>query len=198
MTNIPHTFDPSILREYDIRGTVGETLKEADCYNVGRAFGTVLRRKGFKTVAVGFDGRQSSPVFSNEVIRGLNDCGLDVENIGVGPTPMVYFAMKSRGIDAAVGVTGSHSPINYKGIKMALKSGPFYGKDIQEIGRLAAAGDYESGSGKTVKVDVQDAYVDRLLKDYTGPKNLTVAWDNGNGAAGEILRRLVKKMPGKH
>lgn len=198
MKTTPHTFDPSILREYDIRGTVGNTLREADCYNVGRAFGTMLRRKGAKTVVVGFDGRESSPSFSNEVIRGLNECDLDVENIGVGPTPMVYFAMKSRGTDAAVVVTGSHSPVNYNGIKMALKSGPFYGESIQEIGRLAAAADYEQGSGKTVKVDVRDAYVDRLVKDYTGPKNLTVAWDNGNGAAGEILRRLVKKLPGKH
>ena len=193
-----HGFDAGILREYDIRGLVGKTLKEADCYFVGRAFGTMLRRRGGKTVAVGFDGRESSPSFSNEVIRGLNDCGLDVENVGLGPTPMVYFTMKSRGLDAAVVITGSHSPLAYNGIKMALKAGPFYGPSIQEIGRLAAAGDFEKGSGKTVSIDIQDTYVDRLLKDYTGPKNLTVAWDNGNGAAGEILRRLVKKLPGKH
>jgi phosphomannomutase len=198
MSNASHIFDASILREYDIRGTVGETLKEADCYNVGRAFGTVLRRKGLKTVIVGFDGRKSSPAFSSEVIRGLNACGLDVENIGVGPTPMAYFAMKSRGSDAAIAVTGSHSPVNYNGIKMALATGPFYGEAIQELGRIAAAGDYESGQGKTAQVDVRDAYVDRLLQDYTGPKDLTVAWDNGNGAAGDILRRLTKKLPGKH
>ncbi len=198
MTNTPHTFDASILREYDIRGTIGETLKEIDCINVGRAFGTVLKRKGFKTVVVGYDGRQSSSTFANEVIRGLNACGLDVENIGLGPTPMVYFAMKSRGLDAAVAVTGSHSPVNYNGIKMALKTGPFYGEAIQELGKLAAKGDYEDGAGKTVAVDVRDAYVDRMLEDYSGPKDLTVAWDNGNGAAGEIIRRLTKKLPGKH
>ena len=198
MTNKPHTFDPSILREYDIRGTVGETLKEADCYNVGRAFGTFLKRKGAKTVAVGFDGRASSVSFSNEAIRGLNECGLDVENVGVGPTPMVYFAMKSRGLDAAVVITGSHSPVNYNGIKMALKESSFYGTQIQELGQMAAKADYDNGSGKTVTVDVRDAYVDRMVQDYTGPKDLTVAWDNGNGAAGEILRRLVKKLPGKH
>ncbi len=198
MTNTPRTFDASILREYDIRGTIGETLKEIDCYNVGRAFGTVLKRKGFKTVVVGYDGRQSSPSFAGEVIRGLNACGLDVENIGLGPTPMVYFAMKSRGIDAAVAVTGSHSPDNYNGIKMALKTGPFYGAAIQELGALAAKADYEDGRGKTVEADVRDAYVDRMLEDYSGPKDLTVAWDNGNGAAGEIIRRLTKKLPGKH
>ncbi len=193
-----HTFDKSILREYDIRGTVGNTLKETDCYFVGRAFGTLVKRRGGKKVVVGFDGRKSSPAFSDNVIRGLNDCGLDVENIGLGPTPMVYYAMKSRGLDAAVMVTGSHSPITYNGIKMAYQDGPFYGDMVQEIGRLAARGDFESGAGKTVSVDVQDAYVDRLLQDYTGPKDLRVAWDNGNGAAGEIIRRLTKKLPGKH
>ncbi len=193
-----HHFNPGILREYDIRGIVGDTLKEKDCYFTGRAFGTVLRRQGAKTVAVGFDGRKSSPTFCNEVIRGLNMCGLNVENVGIGPTPMVYFAMKSRNLDAAVVVTGSHGPVSSNGIKMALKSGPFYGQAIQNIDRLAALGDFEQGNGKTVSVDIQDAYVDRLLKDYTGSKDLTVAWDNGNGAAGEILRRLTKKLQGKH
>ncbi|MFH1158823.1 MAG: phosphomannomutase/phosphoglucomutase [Pseudomonadota bacterium] len=193
-----HRFAPVILREYDMRGVVGDTLKEADCYFAGRAFGTELRRRGAKTAAAGFDGRKSSPSFCNEVIRGLNACGIDVENVGLGPTPMVYFAMKSRGLDAAVVVTGSHGPVSTNGIKMALKSGPFYGSAIQDIGLLAARGDFEQGNGKTVSVDVQDAYVDRLLKDYTGFRNLTVAWDNGNGAAGEILRRLTRKLPGKH
>lgn len=194
-----HSFHQSILREYDIRGTVGDTLKEADCYFVGRAFGTVLvRQHKAKTVAVGFDGRESSPVFADNIIRGLNECGLDVENIGLGPTPMAYFAMKSRGMDAAVQITGSHSPLSYNGIKMALKGGSFYGAMIQELGKIAASGDFANGQGKTVKTDVQDAYVDRLVKDYTGPKDLTVVWDNGNGAAGEILRRMVKKLPGTH
>jgi phosphomannomutase len=193
-----HIFDASILREYDIRGTVGDTLQEEDCYFTGRAFGTVVKRGGGRSVSVGFDGRVSSPVFADAVIQGLTDCGLDVENIGLGPTPMVYFAMKSRRLDAGVMVTGSHSPLAYNGIKMALKQGPFYGDMVQELGRIAARGDFESGQGSTVSVDVQDAYVARLLHDYSGLEDLTVAWDNGNGAAGEILRRLVKKLPGKH
>jgi phosphomannomutase len=106
--------------------------------------------------------------------------------------------MKSRKKDAAVVVTGSHSPLAYNGIKMAFYDGPFYGDRVQEIGRLAAAGDFETGQGKVEKVDVRDAYVDRLVQDYTGPRDLTVAWDNGNGAAGEIIRRLTRKLPGKH
>lgn len=193
-----HTFDKSILREYDIRGTVGKTLTDKDCYFVGRAFGTMVKRRGGKTVAVGFDGRESSPSFSENVVKGLIDSGLDVENVGLGPTPMVYFAMKSRKKDAAVIVTGSHSPLAYNGIKMAYYDGPFYGAMVQEIGKIANAGDFETGQGRVETIDVQDAYVERLLQDYTGPRDLTVAWDNGNGAAGEIVRRLTKKMPGKH
>jgi len=193
-----HVINPGILREYDIRGTVGDTLRDEDCYFIGRAFGTMVKRRGGKKVVVGYDGRESSPSFSANVMRGLTDCGLDVENIGLGPTPMVYFAMKTRGMDAAVVVTGSHSPLSYNGIKMAYQSGPFYGPMVQEIGKIAAAGDFESGAGQMTEADVQDAYVDRMLADYQGTRDLSIAWDCGNGATGEIIRRLVKKMPGKH
>lgn len=190
---------PSILREYDIRGTVGNTLNDEDCYFIGRAFGSMLRRtQDGKIAAVGYDGRESSPSFAKYVIRGLTDCGIDVENIGVGPTPMAYFAMKSRNLDAAVIITGSHSPLSYNGVKMTYKSGPFFGAMVQEIGKLCAAGDFETGKGSARQVDVQDAYVERMLQDYAGPRKLKVAWDIGNGAAGEIIRRLVRKLPGEH
>src|SRR5690606_7179503 len=122
----------------------------------GRAFGTLVARRGGKTVAVGFDGRASSPLFAESAMRGLADCGLDVQNVGLGPTPMVYYTMKSRKLDAAVMVTGSHSPLSYNGIKMAYLSGPFYGDMVQEIGRLAAAGDFENGAGSVAAQDVQD------------------------------------------
>lgn len=198
MSDAPHQFDKSILREYDIRGKVGLSLREEDCYYVGRAFGTLLRRRGGKTVALGYDGRESSPSFSNAVARGLNDCGIDVENIGVGPTPMVYYAMVKRGKDAAVIVTGSHSPLSDNGIKMAWRDGPFYGDAVQEIGRLCAKGDFEKGEGAHTQFDFLDIYVDRLLQEWRGGRELTVGWDNGNGAAGEVLRRLTAKLPGKH
>lgn len=193
-----HVIHPGILREYDIRGTVGDTLREEDCYFIGRAFGTLVKRRGGKKVSVAYDGRESSPAFSANVMRGLTDCGLDVENVGLGPTPMGYFAMKTRGADAAVVVTGSHSPLSYNGIKMAYSTGPFYGAMVQEIGKLAAAGDFETGQGKVTEADVQDAYVARMMQDYQGTRDLSIAWDCGNGATGEIIRRLVKKLPGKH
>ncbi|MDD9901831.1 MAG: phosphomannomutase/phosphoglucomutase [Alphaproteobacteria bacterium] len=194
----PHVFDSSILRQYDIRGLIGKTLTETDCYYVGRAFGTVLKRAGGKTAVVGFDGRETSPVFAQNVRQGLADCGIDVTDIGLAPTPMVYFAMKSVPYDAGLVITGSHTPKEYNGIKIARYTGPVYGDMVQDLGRIAAAADFESGSGPMHQADVQDKYVARMLEDYHGTRPLKVAWDNGNGAGGEILRRLVKKLPGEH
>lgn len=196
--SLTHKFDPSILREYDIRGLVGKTLNEADAYALGRALGTLIKRKVGSRACVGYDGRLSSPVFAGLLGDGLMDCGINVEHIGLGPTPMLYFAVKDRMADAGVMITGSHNPAEYNGFKIALQSGPFYGDMIQEIGRIAAAGDYETGQGVSNVIDLQDTYVTRLMKDYDGGKPLKIVWDNGNGAAGEILRRLCAQLPGEH
>ncbi len=193
-----HTFDPVILREYDIRGEVGKNLSARDAFALGQGFGTFLRRKNGTRMCVGFDGRTTSPELSNELIRGLNSAGIDVENIGLGPTPMLYFAVKDRKADAGIMVTGSHNPSHYNGFKMTLYKEPVFGEVIQHIGDIVANGEFQTGQGKTTTIDIRDAYVERLMKDYTGTRPLTIAWDNGNGAAGDILRRLIKKIPGQH
>jgi phosphomannomutase len=198
-----YSFDPTILREYDIRGQIGINLSEDDAYALGLAFGTYVGRitpKAKKTgrICVGYDGRNSSPALSKALIKGLNDSGYDTENVGLGPTPMLYFAVKNSTADAGIMVTGSHNPSDYNGFKMALQSGPVFGEKIQEIGKIAAAGDFASGAGQNKDTDIKDIYIERLLKDFTGKRPLTIAWDAGNGAAGEILRRLTKKLPGKH
>jgi phosphomannomutase len=95
-------------------------------------------------------------------------------------------------------ITGSHNPPDYNGFKMTLAKDPVYGEAVQELGRIAAAGDFEAGEGKVKQIDIQDAYVERLARDWNGKKNLKVIWDCGNGAAGEIVRRLIKKLPGEH
>jgi phosphomannomutase len=193
-----HKFHPTVLREYDIRGLVGDTLTEADAEAVGKAFGTVVVRGGGKTVCVGYDGRTSSPALEAAMTAGLKSTGLHVVRVGLGPTPMLYFATRDREADAGVMITGSHNPPEYNGIKMMLGKGPFYGAMIQNLGTIAAAGDFAEGVGTDETVDIQDAYVDRLLRDYDGPRDLKVAWDAGNGSSGEILRRLVAKLPGTH
>ncbi len=195
----PHKFDAEILREYDIRGQIGKNLTPLDAYAVGCAFGTLVRRKGGSRVCVGYDGRASSPVFAKAVINGLIAMGLEVENIGLGPTPMLYFAVKDHMADGGVMITGSHNPSDYNGFKMTLQKGPVYGEAVQELGRIAAEADFELKDGGSAReIDIQDAYVDRLLRDYTGTRDLKVAWDCGNGAGGEIVRRLTKKLPGEH
>jgi len=194
----PHKFNPEILREYDIRGQVGKTLSPADAFAVGLSFGTFLKRQGGSRACVGFDGRASSPVLAKAVINGLTLTGIDVESIGLGPTPMLYFAVKDRMTDGGIMITGSHNPSDYNGFKMTTQKGPVFGEAVQELGRLAAAGDYESGEGSVREIDIQDTYVERLLRDYAGEKALKVAWDCGNGAAGEIVRRLTAKLPGEH
>src|SRR5262249_50901503 len=160
----------SVLREYDIRGIVGKTLGPADAKAIGQAYGTMVKAKGGKLVALGFDGRLSSPELAAALAEGLTSTGIDVKRVGLGPTPRLYFAIKHLHTDAGIMVTGSHNPPDYNGFKMALSSGPVYGDAILEIGRIAAAGSYATGQGKVEDLDIRDAYVDRLVKDYEGPK----------------------------
>jgi len=197
-----HNFDPTVLREYDIRGIVGETLNEVDAFALGCAFGTKIRRDGgLKNkgrVCVGYDGRTSSIPFSEQLIAGLLSTGCDVENVGLGPTPMLYFAVKDRKADGGIMITGSHNPSEYNGFKMTLQNAPIFGDAIAELGDIASNGDFETGAGELTTPDIQDEYVERLLSDLTSDRPLNIVWDNGNGAAGEILRRLTKKLPGTH
>ena len=193
-----HNFDPVALREYDIRGIVGKTLGEADAYAIGRTFGTIVRRDGGKCVAVGYDGRLSSPMLEASLLKGLTESGIDVVRVGLGPTPMLYYAESVLdGVDGGIQITGSHNPADYNGFKMVLRHGPFYGEDIQKLGRMAAAADWESGAGSTTDCDIEDAYVARLARDYPG-RSFRIGWDAGNGAAGRVIEKLTRLLPGEH
>jgi phosphomannomutase len=202
MTAFHHRFDPTVLREYDIRGVVGKTLKPEDAFAIGRCFGSIVVREGGRgRVAVGYDGRLSSPDLEPQLVAGLRACGLEVLRIGLGPTPMLYYAACTLETAGAVMVTGSHNPPDYNGFKMMLGRKPFFGEQIREIGRMAAEGDVvpASAEGSDRRVDVAEDYVARLLRDYDGgERRLRVVWDPGNGAAGEVLKRLVARLPGQH
>ncbi|WP_448586498.1 phosphoglucomutase/phosphomannomutase PgmG [Thermaurantiacus sp.] len=192
-----HRFHPTSLREYDIRGIVGETLAEADAEAVGRGFGTVVRRAGGLRVAVARDGRLSSPDLLEALVRGLRGAGCDVTDIGLGPTPMLYYAVHALQTDGGIMVTGSHNPPSHNGFKMMLRDRPFFGADIRALGQAAAAGDWESGAGALEEARVLERYVDRLVADAEIPA-LRVGWDCGNGATGEAVGRLVQRLPGEH
>jgi len=194
-----HKFQASSLREYDIRGIVGETLNEADAFAIGRVFGSIVAEKGGRKIAVGRDGRLSSPLLEAALIKGLMASGAEVISIGTGPTPMLYFAAFTEPTDGAVMVTGSHNPANYNGFKMLLGKKPFFGKDILNLGARAATGEVvKESEGSLTQKDVSDAYIARLMQDWDGDKKLNIVWDNGNGAAGDVLTKLLKKLPGKH
>ncbi|NMW32784.1 phosphomannomutase/phosphoglucomutase [Altererythrobacter sp. RZ02] len=199
-----HNFDPTVLREYDIRGIIGETLGAEDARAIGRGFATLLTRAGGKTVAVGYDGRTSSTMLEEALVEGLNASGCDAIRVGMGPTPMLYYAAASaEEVDGGIQITGSHNPANYNGFKMVFQGRPFFGEDILTIGRMAAEGDWDNGTGTSEHRDVMDAYIERMLKgldgvDLTAMSGLKIAWDNGNGAAGPALEALAARLPGEH
>ena len=192
-----HQFNPTILREYDIRGIVGDTLTEADAYALGRTYAAIARDEGAHRLAVGRDGRTHSGMLEAALVRGLTEGGMDAILIGMGPSPMLYFATYYLDVDGGLQVTGSHNPADYNGFKLLLKGRSVFGEEIQAIGRRAAAGEWSSGSGSVEEVDIREAYADRLLEGFSG-KPFRIGWDAGNGAAGPILDMLVERLPGQH
>jgi phosphomannomutase len=195
-----HKFDPTSLREYDIRGIVGRTLTTDDAFAIGRCFGSVVARAGGATAAIGYDGRLSSPELSAALSKGLRSSGIEVLNVGLGPTPMLYYAATAMNTGGAIMVTGSHNPPDYNGFKMMLGRKPFFGEQIQQIGVMARDGDVVEETMTTERrVDIAAEYVKRLLVDWDGgDRKLKVVWDNGNGSAGDVLAELVKGLPGEH
>jgi len=195
-----HRFDPTVLREYDIRGVVGRTLHQADAFAIGRCFGSIVAGDGGKTVAVGYDGRLSSPDLEPALVDGLKASGMEVVRIGRGPTPMLYFAATTMETAGAIMVTGSHNPPDYNGFKMMLGRKPFFGEQIRRLGEMAATGSVvPEAAGSDHGADVTHDYVARLASDWDGgDRLLKVIWDNGNGAAGEVLQQLVAGLPGEH
>ncbi|KTE25130.1 MULTISPECIES: phosphomannomutase/phosphoglucomutase [unclassified Sphingopyxis] len=196
-----HIFHASMLREYDIRGVVGDTLSAADAYAIGRSFATLIKRAGGKRIAVGYDGRLSSPMLEAALVEGINAAGIDALRVGLGPTPMLYYAASTEDVDGGIQITGSHNPPDYNGFKMVFQGRPFFGADIQRIGEIAAAGDWEAvdagGEGTSESIDIVDAYVDRLVEGFAGGA-FRIGWDAGNGAAGTVIEKLTARLPGEH
>ncbi len=199
-----HQFHSTVLREYDIRGIIGETLGPDDARAIGRSFGTMLREAGGKTVAVGYDGRVSSPMLEHALVEGLTASGCNVVKIGMSATPMLYYAeASSEEVDGGIQITGSHNPANYNGFKMVFQGRPFFGKDILALGEISAVGQWVDGNGEVSERDILGEYVERLLEGVAGIEggalaDLKVGWDAGNGAAGPALEALAARLPGEH
>lgn len=199
-----YEFDPTVLREYDIRGIIGETLGPDDARAIGRGFATLMRRAGGSRVAVGYDGRVSSPILEHALIEGINASGCDVVAIGMSATPMLYYAEASaEDVDGGIQITGSHNPANYNGFKMVFQGRPFFGEDILTIGKMAAEGDWDDGTGTVESRPILDDYIDCILLGLEGIDTdaldgLRIGWDAGNGAAGPALEALAARLPGEH
>src|SRR6476661_1902962 len=161
-----HQFNPTILREYDIRGIVGDTLTEADAYALGRTFAALAREEGARRLAVGRDGRTHSGMLEAALVRGLTEGGVDAVLTGMGPSPMLYFATHALDVDGGIQVTGSHNPADYNGFKLLLKGRSVFGQEIQALGRRAAQGDWLDGQGSTEEVQIRERYVERLLEGF--------------------------------
>jgi phosphomannomutase len=193
---------PSIFREYDIRGIVGQTLFPADAYKIGSGFARMLAAAGQGKVVIGRDGRLSSPALAEALAAGLLAGGAEVTDIGRGPTPMLYYASHCLAADGAIMVTGSHNPPDHNGFKMMRGNKPFFGEDIKRLGAamagLAVPVLLAPSPGAVRRQSLAEDYAARLLSDFRPGRDLTVVWDPGNGATGEIAAALARRLPGRH
>src|SRR6185436_13332507 len=176
-----------IFREYDIRGVVGKDLTDETVYDLARAIGTFFRKNAATRVSLGRDARESSPRFRDLMIRGLNETGCDVVDVGMVPTPTLYFTLFTEPVDCGVMITGSHNPADNNGFKVCLGNSTIFGEHISEIKRIALSKSFAHGEGKTVERDVVHAYSEYIRSNIRmGPHKLKVVVDAGNGMGGFI------------
>jgi len=184
----------SIFKAYDIRGVVPSTLTEEVALGLGRAFGTVALLQGQSTVAVGRDGRLSGPAISQALIRGLQEAGVAVLDVGMVTTPMLYFAANTL-CQSGIQVTGSHNPRDYNGFKMVLGGRAIYGEDIQALRQMMEAETWALQPGGSVKsVDVFPAYLARIVGDIKLARRIKIVVDSGNGIAGASAPAILRAI----
>ncbi len=202
-----HKFNNSIIRAYDIRGVYGKTLHDIDAFFVAKSFASFLRKNGKSKISVACDGRMSSPALKAQLIKGLLESGLEIIDVGMGPTPMLYFSVYHLECDAGIMITGSHNPKDHNGFKILLKERPFYGDDILNLAKIAADGDFVSGAGSISSFDIEDSYVKRVLADCVlahghvakaAAKKLKIVWDAGNGSAGRAMKKVSQQIHSEH
>lgn len=188
--------DRSIFKAYDIRGIVGKTLTEDVVRSVGEVLGTWAARKGIKTMCVGRDGRLSGPSLSAALMQGIVSAGVNVKDIGMQPTPVLYFATHHFGCGSGVAVTGSHNPSEYNGLKMMLGGLTLFGHEIAAIADAIKAGDVikADAPGTIETVDVTPAYLEKICGNVKLARRMKVAVDCGNGVAGPLAARLFEGL----
>ncbi len=188
------SIDAEIFRAYDIRGIVGETLTTELAYDIGRAIGSEAYFRGEQTVVVGRDGRLSSPDIAAALVRGLKETGRDVKDVGLVPTPVLYFAAQYLGSGSGVMVTGSHNPKNYNGFKIVLGGETLASEAIDSLRKRIESGDVLTGEGNVEEVDVLPDYIERVKSDVQLVRPIKVVVDCGNGVAGVVAPQLLRAL----
>jgi len=185
---------PEIFKAYDIRGIVDRTLTEEAAEQIGKGLGTLGYRKGVKRFVVGRDGRLSGPKLARAIARGLNAAGMDVTDIGVVATPMMYFATHHFRTGSGVMVTGSHNPPEYNGFKMMVAGDTLAAEAIQDLRRLVESKDFATGGGTTGSANIAEDYIERIVSDVKLARPMTIAIDCGNGSPGAYAPRLFRRL----
>jgi len=185
---------PSIFREYDIRGIADQELLDPEVELLGRALGTYLIRHSGRTICLGRDCRLSGDRIHSALLKGLLTSGAQVLDIGVAPTPLLYYSVVHFEASGGVMITGSHNPPESNGIKTVCGSGTLHGEQIQQILKLIQGSDFEGGAGTVKDVDPVTPYVDEIAVQFQFPRRVKVVLDAGNGTAGPVVHRLLKKL----
>ena len=188
------SINPQIFREYDIRGIVGKDLTPESVTNIGKAIGTYIRRGNGKNMVLGRDVRSSSVEFCNILSKALNSTGCNVTDIGMVPTPVLYFALHHFNADGGVMITGSHNPPEFNGFKISQGFHSLYGEKVQELKRLIEANDFEVGIGNTQQQPVLSEYMEKIFSVLEIPRKIKVVVDGGNGCFGIVGPDLLKKL----
>ena len=186
--------NPHIFREYDIRGIVDKDLSDEVVYLLAKGFGTYLRQNQLKKISLGGDVRLSTERFRSVLIKGLNQVGIDVIDIGIVPTPVQYFSMHHLPVEGGIMITGSHNPADYNGFKLSVQNAPIYGAEIQKIREIIESGKFTAGHGQCEKINLIPNYIEYIKQDIKITKKLKVVLDSGNGAASLVAHRLFKEL----
>src|SRR5258707_12051776 len=181
----------TIFREYDIRGIAETELQDSGIQDLGRAVGTYLQRHNGKNINLGRDCRLSSERLRNALMAGLKSSGCHVTDIGVVPTPVLYYSVFHLKADGAVMITGSHNPAEYNGFKVVSGPTTIHGEQIQEIRELIEKRDFLSGPGTEKSADVVTPYVDVIAAQFQFDRGVKVVFDAGNGTAGPVMHRIL-------
>src|ERR1700694_2762975 len=177
---------PTIFREYDIRGVADSELLSPDVEQLGLGLGTYLHRQAGRKINVGRDCRPSSTRLRDALVKGLLASGCDVTDIGVVPTPVLYYSAQQLKADGAIMITGSHNPPEYNGFKSMSGETTLHGEAIQEVRNLIERGDYETGQGELRSADLVTPYVDEVASQFHFDRRINVVADAGNGTAGPV------------